>query len=67
MADKKPAPIDPNSEGWLDPDEVLIQAGEKPVPKPRTKVPKYNTGGMVKAGSPKVTAPCADTKTLKCY
>jgi hypothetical protein len=26
----------------------------------------YSRGGMVKAGSPKVSAPCRDTKTIKC-
>jgi len=27
----------------------------------------YARGGMVKAGSPKVTAPCSDTKTIRCW
>ena len=27
----------------------------------------YRKGGMVKHGSPSVSAPCKDTKTLKCY
>jgi len=31
------------------------------------RAPTYNKGGMVKLGSPKVSAPCADTKTIKCY
>jgi hypothetical protein len=29
--------------------------------------PSYKKGGMVKAGSPKLSAPCGDTKTIKCY
>jgi hypothetical protein len=27
----------------------------------------YNKGGTVKPGAPKVSAPCKDTKTIKCY
>jgi hypothetical protein len=27
----------------------------------------YAKGGMVKHGSPKVSAPCGDSKTVKCY
>jgi hypothetical protein len=33
----------------------------------KNTAPKFAGGGMVKAGSPKVSAPCRDTKTLKCY
>jgi hypothetical protein len=32
-----------------------------------TRAGSYNKGGMVKVGSPKVSAPCKDTKTIKCY
>lgn len=28
--------------------------------------PSYSKGGMVKLGSPKVSAPCRDSKTLSC-
>jgi hypothetical protein len=31
------------------------------------RAPTYKKGGAVKLGSPAVSAPCKDTKTIKCY
>ena len=33
---------------------------------PQVPMGSYRKGGMVKYGSPKHTAPCRDTKTIKC-
>jgi hypothetical protein len=40
---------------------------DQQAPKPKQMLPNfYSKGGMVKLGSPKVSAPCSDSKTLSC-
>lgn len=48
-------------------DEVLRDMSGEPAPEVKAvPIRGYSKGGMVKAGSPKVSAPCGDTKTIKC-
>lgn len=45
---------------------VSQKVGRHFVEADKKAMPSFNCGGMVKAGSPAVTAPCRDSKTVKC-
>jgi len=47
----------------ISPSDVNLGGGSRMI----GRTPTYNRGGAVKLGSPKVSAPCKDTKTIKCY